>query len=687
MSTYSYLDQSMLPPADRELASAGAAASLAHAGYTTRKINKVETEHPLRNPQLTAASSQAAYLAGRSRNAKPPDEKPIDQEINPKGSAGARLAATGALSQSRTTAESVSPASDKSRGLTHAVTAASASHRMSLAPATVLEEYEVPLDARKIHEAAVANTQRELHQEEDILHEKAVAMARQMFSVMPQAEGGAAPATSRRPESTMMARPLSLHETAQRLASETLAKMHDEQKAFRDYYNAAIPPKRQSSVYSKYRKRSASDSSARDMDQEQSAKIRSQMTTFQGKMSKIEAEKMARDREALMEAAKKNADAVIDDVERRIYESTGRPQARLIEKYINRPVNDEDSKPVPIGAGHFVTQREVDRLAQSKTKPIIDDVTRRAEEARARAIEEELDERQARRQRDLEREREEEVRKSLEEAAEVERKSAKSEKERQRVLNHLSKTSGSVLSRRKSSKAQEKVPAKEEAPASAPVNDRQAPHDEEKIEDRTDPTEKQNYPPRTHLATPSAGESALLEPPVGEGDAGRRSHNAAVRRKNAPEVPPVVAPAVVPTNRALGTEESPTSLPVGPAARQWSSSTEGSRVATEQQQQQQQQSQGGSLSRRRLSRRRSATPKWHLRFFNKSSRISTSGAAPGSFEVQREQAIILTPAGGATGATTRSEATSEPLQTIPPLQKSSVDPTPATNPSKFTENL
>ncbi|KKZ60998.1 hypothetical protein EMCG_04333 [[Emmonsia] crescens] len=738
MNSSSYLDPSKLPSADRELASAGAAASLAHAGYTTRQINKVDTEHPLRNPQLTAASSQAACLAGRSqaaRNTKTSDENSISHGNKlPQSNAGARLAATGALSKSRMRAESAPPVPDDSSRLTQAVTAASASHRMSLSPTAVTGESQTPLDARKIHETAVANTRRELHPEKDILHEKAVAMARQMFSVMPQTEAAAAPVTSRRQAPTTLARPLSLHETAQRLASEKLAMMHDEQKAFRDYYNAAIPPRRQGSVYSKFRKRAASDSGVRDIDQEQTARIRSQMTTFHGKMAKVDAEKMARDHEALMKAAKKNAEAVIDDVDRRIYESTGRPQSRLIEKFITHPVKDENSNPVPIGGGQFVTQGEVDRLARSKAKPTIDDVMRRLEEQRARAIEEELDEREARRQQELEREREEEARRALQDAKDItedEKKSLKSQKDSKKLLNRLSKTSGVGIFRRKSAKARGKAPANEEAPVSGALNDQQLQQDGEEIEDLTPVAEKQNSPPRSHIATPSAGESSrsilLDQPPrdslsqqlstgsnktqslgseksgprlklwskkkkegqedepsapkrtAGEDYTGRGSEEEAARRKSAPATAPAAAHAVASANGARGTDGRHIYLAARPVARQWSSSTESSRVVTEQQLQQQ----GGGLSRRR-----SMKPKWHLRFFSKSSRRTTSGAAPGSFEVQREHAIVQTAIldpPGAASVTTRSEATSEPLQTIP-SQKSSVN-TPATNPSKFTENL
>ncbi|OJD24798.1 hypothetical protein ACJ73_03833 [Blastomyces percursus] len=711
-----YLVPFDLPSADRKLASAGAAASLAHAGYTTRETNKVETEHPLRNPQLAATSSQAACQAGRTTEKKTASH----EKEPPRKNAGARLAATGALSESRKRAVSAPPAPNDSSHLTHAVTAASASHRMSFRPATVPEETqaEIPLDVGKIHEAAIASARCDLQPEtEDNIHERAVMMARQMFSAMPQVETTSASINAHRP--------LSLHETAQRLASEKLTMLHDGQKAFRDYYSAAIPPpRRRGSLHSKFGKRAASDSGVTDMDDEQSAEVRSQTTTFRRRMARVDAEKMARDHEALMNAAKRNAEAMIDDVDRRIYESTGRPQPRVTEKLVSRPVEGENADAVPIGAGQFVTQKDVDRVARSKAKPIIDDVMRRLEEQRARVVEEELDEREAIRQRELEREREKEARKCIQEAKEQERKSIKTQKEPRKLLRRLSKSSGGGLFRRKSAKARGKVPLREEAPASGALTDHRAPQDEEE-DDWFQVPEKQS-PPRSQAATSSAGESSqsiFLEPPreslsrhattasnktqsggseksssrsklwsrkhresaEGEpsppskaGDAGRASESESEGRKSAPATAPIMDLLAAPANGTQDTDNSPSSVSSRPAPRQWSSSTESSRIVNEREKQQ---GGGGVL------RRRSMKTKWHLRLFGKSAWRPTLGAGPGSFEVQRQHPIVQTAAPAtlaATSVTTESEITSEPLQTIP-SQKSSAD-TPS-SPSKFTENL
>ncbi|PGH07647.1 hypothetical protein GX51_01656 [Blastomyces parvus] len=723
MNPYSNLGSFDLPSADRELASAGAAASLAHAGYTTREINKVETEHPLRNPHLTATSSQAAYQARRATEKNPVSLEP------PRRSAGARLAATGALAESRKRAVSAPQIPSENSHLTHAVSAASASHKKFFRPEIVPEEPqpEPLLDVGKVHEAAIAQARRDLQPEAEVnIHEKAVLMARQMFSAIPQVDTTTASVNYRRP--------LSLHETAQKLASEKLAMMHDEQRAFWDYYSAAIPPpSRRGSLYSKFRKRAASDSGVTDTDYEQPGLIRSQTSISRRRMSRIDAEKMARDHEALMNAAKRNAEATIDDVDRRIYESTGRPQSRVVEKLIPRPAEGDNANAVPIGGGQFVTQEGVDRVARSRVKPTIDDVMRRLEEQRARVIEEELDEREAIRQKELERERETEAKKCIQEAKEEEKKSVKTQKESKNLFRRLSKPSGVGLFRRKSAKARGKVPAREEeAPASGAVTAQRAPQDEEE-DDWVQVPEKQS-PPRSNPPTSSVGESSqsiFLEPPreslsrrtsvasnktqssgsgksssrsklwsrkkgesvegepsppSGVGDAGRASRDESERRKGATATAPTVAPTVVPTvaplpahvNGTQPTDNNPPSISARPAPRQWSSSTESSRVVSGGQQQQEGEA---------LLRRRSMKTKWHLRLFGKSARRSGVGAAPGSFEVQREHGIVqtTTPAPPAVASIPNGpEITSEPLQTIP-SQKSSAD-TP-TNPSKFTENL
>ncbi|EDN07644.1 predicted protein [Histoplasma mississippiense (nom. inval.)] len=711
MSPPSYLDPAKLHSGDRELASAGAAASLAHAGYTTHQINKVETEHPLRNPELTAASCQAASQAGRSqavRNAKTSEQKHISHEN--KSDAGAMLAATDAISHSRKRAVSAPAVSSDGNHSSHAMTAASASHKMfsGSAPVRGDSKVETPLDARKVHATAMANIRREFQPERNgSLHKQAVEVARQMFSTAPQADAAATSIYSRRRrEPKPLARPLTLHETAQKLASERLATMDDQHRAFRDYYSAAIPPRRQRSFYSRFRKRAASDSGLVDIDNEQSVKARPRMTTLQSRKDKAYAEKRARDHESLMKAARKNADATLDDVDRRIYESTGRSQSRVVDKAKTLTVDDEDLVPVPIGAGQFVAQEEVDRLAKSKTKPAVDDVMRRLEEQQAKVIEEELDEREAIRQQGLEKEREEEARRP---------------KGTKKILDRLSKPLGVDLFRRKSSKARCKVPAKdEEDAASGAPTDHQTQQNVE-VDGWAQVPEKQS-PPISHTPTHSAGEasqSILLEPPreslsrqpttasnksqsgVSEKSSsqsklqsrkkrdgkeveptpsgelgninGSEPAEESTKRKTAPATArATTAPMVVSVNGRKAPDNGPAYMEARPALPQWSSSIESPRAVREQQQ-----DHGGGLSRRLSMKAR-----WNLRLFGKSSRRTASDGTQDSFEVQRERGIAqrgapATTAGG-------MEVPPEPLRTVP-SQNSSVN-TP-TNPSKFTENL
>ncbi|EEH10576.1 conserved hypothetical protein [Histoplasma capsulatum G186AR] len=733
MSPPSYLDPAKLHSGDRELASAGAAASLAHAGYTTHQINKVETEHPLRNPELTAASCQAASQAGRSqavRNAKTSEQKHISHENErPKSDAGAMLAATDAISHSRKRAVSAPAVSSDGNHSSHAMTAASASHKMfsgsgsGSAPVRGESKVETPLDARKVHATAMANIRREFQPErKGSLHKQAVEVARQMFSTAPQADAATASIYSRRRrEPKPLARPLTLHETAQKLASERLAMMDDQHRAFRDYYSAAIPPRRQRSFYSRFRKRAASDSGVVDIDNEQSVKAQPRMTTLQSRKDKAYAEKRARDHESLMKAARKNADATLDDVDRRIYESTGRSQSRMVDKAKTRTVDDEDLVPVPIGAGQFVAQEEVDRLAKSKTKPAVDDVMRRLEEQRAKVIEEELDEREAIRQQGLEKEREEEARRSIQEAKEDEKRSIKRPKGTKKILDRLSKPLGVDLFRRKSSKARGKFPAKdEEDAASGAPTDHQTQQNVE-VDGWAQVPEKQN-PSIPHTPTHSAGEasqSILLEPPreslsrqpttasnksqsgVSEksssqsklqsrkkrdgkemeptpsGESGNINGSEpgeeSTKRKTAPATArTATAPMVVSVNGRKAPDNGPAYIEARPALPQWSSSIESPRAVRERQQ-----DHGGGLSRRLSMKAR-----WNLRLFGKSSRRTASDGTQGSFEVQRERGIAqrgapATTAGGV-------EVPPEPLRTVP-SQNSSVN-TP-TNPSKFTENL
>ncbi|EEH37984.2 hypothetical protein PAAG_00905 [Paracoccidioides lutzii Pb01] len=727
--TSGYPDPSKLSSADQETASAGAAASLAYAGYTAREINEVETEHPLRNPQLCTTSYQAASLAGRvqtSRNTKTMDGKALDHKGEvPKDSEGARLAATGAFSKSRKRSESAPTPLDNPIS-TYSLTAATTCHRVFSGPKTVLGESEPAFDLRQIHEAALGNARRELHIQADTQHVEAMTVARQMFSVMPRVEAAVSSITSHHQEPTTFARRSSLYETAQKLASERLSQMHNEQKAPRGYYHAAHVLRRSTSMYAKLRKRASSESSDTDMGEELSTRIRSQMTDFHHKMANVDTEKMAWDHESLMRTAKKNADAVIDDVDQHIYETTGRPPSRMLEKF--SMINGGTDDVVTIGTGKSVKEGEVDRAVRSKAKQTIDDIMERIEEQRARCLEEELDEREALRQHQLEKERRESMKKTVQYEEDDERKFMRDEKERKTLLNRISRNSGASMFRRKSAKARGKARATEELPApGALTNGTTAQSDEEEVIGMTSASQQQNSPFISHMVTCSAGESSrsiLLEPHFrGLSHQSSRSSNRTQssasenasstlklfprdvkpsqdqdrnvlkmtdkvadnrlasgegpeRRKSAPAVA-TEGPQV---NGPLDTDGRHRPPAARPVARQWSSTTETSREVTERKD-------GES---RVLSRRSFRKRNFHIRLFSRSSWKSGSEAAPGSFEVQREHTLVQATTATtnfpppAAGAASEPEGTPEALKAT--SRQSSVTNTSG-NQSKFTENL
>ncbi|PGH04429.1 hypothetical protein AJ79_07086 [Helicocarpus griseus UAMH5409] len=707
INPYSYFYSPKLRPVDQNLAAAGAFASLYHAGSMAQDINKLDTEHPLREPTLGPSSSHAAYEAGKGQTSRD-----LQQQVRkPSGHRpGAKSAATGAISTSRGRAESAPMRSD----LTHAVTAATTSQRYP-SGSGALPEVPAPIfDIRKLHSAALANTQRKLypeqikgtdeHKKQQMLHASAETMAKQMYMVMPEVEADVSD-RSRPKRSSTFAQPATLHDTAQRLVSERLAMMYDENQAFRDYYNAAIPPRSRGSVYMNLRRRASSESGLADIDQEQSRKIGSQMTDLRSKMARVDAEQRARDHDVLLKAAKRNSRMSLYDVDQRIFESTGRPPSYAIEKFVTRPLDDEEYaeevEAIPIGGGQFVTQEDVERVAQRKRQPAIDDIMERLEEKRARALEQELDERERQRRSEIEREREEEARQVHRDVRESQRRTSREEKEKRKFLNRRSKDSGGLSFRRKSSKAQGKVPAKDETvPASGAIVDSSAQRRDDEIQDLTGVPEKQNSPPRSHVPAPSAGESSRSIRLVNQPDSSARQPSPGSNKSVEKTYPRPMSTAAPKTNGVSNAGAEPTGAPerkrsesaialagegaelpserreAPPSrtdARQWSTSTEGPAAAKERQ-------------RSSGSRPSSRKPKWHLRLFGRPARTSE---APGSFSVERDHAITQTPAPASAGDGTRvsagSEAATEPLQTITSQQQTGS--TPVGNQSKFRENL
>ncbi|KAF7597435.1 hypothetical protein BBP40_003682 [Aspergillus hancockii] len=264
-----------------------------------------------------------------------------------------------------------------------------------------------------------------------VLQAAAVSMARDMYSVTEATEPDqlypSAPATqtgygrvrpkrsASKPEAGAVQRAFSLQETAQKLAAEKLASMQDDSAIYREYYGIE-PQTTRSSLYVR-RRRLSVDSDASEFDVEKSREIRHQMTSLRTKLNAVD-EQRDKDRALLMEAAKKNVHAVLQDMEMRVCAETGRAppevQKGWEEAALARAQKDMQEiglqyapgEKVNLGAQKFVDMSDVEALARSRLQPTFDEITDRAETERAKELERRLDEEERQRREAVARQRE-----------------------------------------------------------------------------------------------------------------------------------------------------------------------------------------------------------------------------------------------------------------------------------------
>ncbi|CAG8223070.1 unnamed protein product [Penicillium nalgiovense] len=213
-------------------------------------------------------------------------------------------------------------------------------------------------------------------------------------------------------------RAIALQEAAQKRATEKLALMQDEHADYQQYYGTAPQPQR--SRLTTRRKRTSSDADASQTDAERSRQIRNQMTTLRTKLDQVDDQK-TKDRELLMQAARRNVDQTLQDMEAQVYAETGRPPPsvqkdwdEVAQERVRREAEVyEDATTrgnrVNIGGQKYMDMADIDAIARSRLQPALDEVTEDAELRRAHDIEARLDAEEEQRHADVERQREAEV--------------------------------------------------------------------------------------------------------------------------------------------------------------------------------------------------------------------------------------------------------------------------------------
>ncbi|KAJ5084358.1 hypothetical protein NUU61_008937 [Penicillium alfredii] len=402
----------------------------------------------------------------------------------------ARRAATGAYAITRQRAEPTPTEPVISSDSPYARSAAGASQRAHVEVEDPLGHLDSATEASRIHH--IANTNARLYtssppvaseiedrNRRNSLRAAAISMAKDMYDVTgTKDESELDPAVSApqngqdrlRYRKTVSAagtasiqKAMTLQDAAQKRAAEKLARMHDENAEYQMYYGTAPQPQR--SRLATRRKRTSSDADASQIDAEQSREIRNQMSSLRSKLNRVD-EQRQKDREMLMQAARRNVDAALQDMEMKLYTDTGRPPPSLQKEWdeaAQERVRQEAKSTewaaqgdrVNIGARQFVDMADVEAIARSRLQPALDEITEQAEQQRAHDVEERLDAEEQQRHATVEHEREADMR--------AEAKRGKEPRKRE------SKGLGIFLWRRKTKRARVEKPAEEEAPAEAPT--------------------------------------------------------------------------------------------------------------------------------------------------------------------------------------------------------------------------
>ena len=405
-----------------ETSSAGSKAAMIAANHGG-KVN-------VWRPEATSAGNSAAGQAMRNKNLSPK----VDFGYTTDGSNRALMAATGAMTGRKRAGSNpviTTPYPDSGNAKANALNAATVANRpLSRAdPPTLARPDRIGLtssDAARIHKAALTNLGREMYTSQPPvapeveeknrqagIHAAAVSMAKQMYDLQQktlEAHAGvqssdsqfAASSVHRRQstissssQDTVQAPPqyANLQETARRLAAERLAKIYDEDAAYRDYYGAHSSTRSRLSVRGRLRRRASSDGGIPESDEVRSHQIRSEMSVFNDKLAQVDAKKRQKDRESLLAAAQRNVTAYTHGLDEKVFMETGKASPAMMEEWEAKAKARAEAESsarmvnhgkVNIGGGRFMDRSEVDAIAAARVQPTLDEITEKAETQRAK---------------------------------------------------------------------------------------------------------------------------------------------------------------------------------------------------------------------------------------------------------------------------------------------------------------
>lgn len=377
--------------------------------------------------QQSAASYLMANGLGAGRGGARETTVVATTTINP----GALTAASGAVSRRRPRTESAPAKPIFHQDAAYALTAATISHQASQTPNDILNDLDPSIEAARIHHIAKSNAQLytsapqvgiavEEQKHRDTLRAAALSMAKDMYATAAAAKNNEADAAetagstafnrqSRRfsqsqfswisgDEQPVTRRPPNIHEAAQKIAAEKLAKMQQNELSNQKTYYG-IAPRPRPTLSRRLKRRTSSDGDVTAIDWERSEEIRNQMSSLRTRLNEID-EKKNKDRSNLMEIAQKNVNARIHDMDERVYARTGKPSPNMQrdwEKKAQERAEAESSARmanfgrISVGGQKYMDETEIEAIARARIEPTLNEINDRVEEKRAKEIEDRLD--------------------------------------------------------------------------------------------------------------------------------------------------------------------------------------------------------------------------------------------------------------------------------------------------------
>jgi hypothetical protein len=408
-----------------------------------------------RQPTASKDGLQAATLATRNKNLGPQ----LDYGYTEDGRSKALLAATLSVKgRKRTGSTSELPIAQNGNSKSNSLKAATMAHAdgmnsRAIEQSRLTHARNLSRDMYTEHPNVDIEKKEKAHQ--DALKGASISMAKKMYA-MEQVDdqghvrlsaGQAAARTASRTSTdgttdlkSQALQYLTLQAAAQRLAAERLAKIEDQHEpaALRDYYGYSNKRRSRLTLKGRNRRRASSESAApykrsenaveelptsskphrRNLDidsddEEQAAKVRSQMNTFNTKLAEADKKRLG-DRERLLAAAERKVQAQMSEMDEKVFNETGKMSPAMMEDWDNRArakaaaasqVRMHNHGKVDIGGGKFLDQSEIDAIALANIKPTLDEINDTAEKQRARDEEIRLERDEQRRQTLKERER------------------------------------------------------------------------------------------------------------------------------------------------------------------------------------------------------------------------------------------------------------------------------------------